>query len=72
MTEDMKQNDATRYVVVNITGEFKIESVENNEAAAKKKAEALAAENEGTEYAVFQKIGSAKLDPRVVWKGASR
>lgn len=69
MFEEMKANDATRYVVI---GGASVQSTHSSEGDAKQSAEAKAAANDGSEYAVYQKIGSAKLEPKVVWKGAAR
>lgn len=76
MTDEMKANDATRYLVVgmhngNGPDAFKVEAIETSEGEAKRKAETLAEENEGAIYGVFQKVGSARLIRRVEWKGAT-
>tara|TARA_Y100001938_G_scaffold150301_1_gene240575 strand:+ start:834 stop:1055 length:222 start_codon:yes stop_codon:yes gene_type:complete len=73
MTEEMKSNDATRYVVVNISESGSIsQDFFPSEGAAREHAEVEAAGNEGSTFAVFQKVGSARLEPKVTWKGAAR
>jgi hypothetical protein len=71
MTEEMKSNDANRYVVVNATSNV-IEATQSSEGDAKAAAERLAANHEATEFIVYQKIGSATATVKVEWKGAAR
>ena len=71
MTDEMKANDASRYVVVNNASNA-VEGLYAAEGEAKTNAETLAADNDGIEFSVYTKIGSAKLQPKVIWKGAAR
>lgn len=69
----MKTNDATRYLVIGLRSDgFKVESVWDNEGAARNDAETLARGNDGLIYGVFQKLATATLTHVVEWKGASR
>jgi len=79
MTEEMKVNDATRYLVVefggvqnSISADFKVLSAHDNEGDARKSAEEVARKNDGTNYGVFQKLATATLVHSVEWKGAAR
>ena len=74
MTDEMKSNDATRFLVVGMHGgpgpdAFKVEAIEESEGAAKKKASELAEADEGAIYGVFQKVGTARLVRNVEWRG---
>lgn len=74
MTEEMKANDATRYLVVgmhsgNGPDAFKVEAIEDSEGKAQEKARELAEKEEGSIYGVFQKVGTARLVKKVEWTG---
>lgn len=69
MTEEMKQKDAQRFFVVNMETS-QIVGHDAAEAEAKRHAQEMAGASEGTEFAVYQRVGSASLQPKVVWKGA--
>lgn len=71
MTEEQKKNDATRYVIVKLPGR-ELCGVEDSEGNARAAAEDFAVATPGEEFAVYQKIGTAKLEPKVEWKGAAR
>lgn len=72
MTDEMKANDATRYAIVNLNSGGVISYAES-EGEAVRIAKNKATDGKGDEeYAVFQKIGSARLVPQVEWKGAAR
>lgn len=71
MTEEQKANDANRYIVVD-EGEGAIEGSYEAEGEARKGAETWALRNPGTEYIVYAKIGTAKAEVQVNWKGAAR
>lgn len=83
MTEEMKENDATRYLVVMfealgaplMDGEsmFTVISQHDAQGDAEKMARERAMKDEHDRtYAVYQKIGSARASREVTWKGAAR
>lgn len=69
MTEEQKANDATRYIVVNLDI-LKIIGTYAEPGEARGVAEVQAQRDEGQLVAVFQKTGTARLEPKIVWKGA--
>jgi len=76
MTDEMKAEDATRYLVVamdngNGPGAFKVLAIESSEGTARKCAEAEADKEDGRIVGVFQKIGTARTQRAVVWKGVA-
>jgi hypothetical protein len=71
MTEEMKRNDATRFMVVNAENS-EVQDCFEAEGPAKEYAEKLANDETDCEFVVYQKVGSAKMLPKVVWKGAAR
>lgn len=71
MTEAQKEADKTRWVVLNLSeANPQAPSYYSIEADARSFAEGRAAADKDGTYAVFQKIGTARLEPKVVWKGA--
>jgi len=73
MTDEMKETNAIRYMVIGTEDEEqKIIGQYENEAEAKKVAEERAAQYDNAVFSVYQFIGSAKLEHKVAWKGASR
>lgn len=83
MTEEMKENDATRYLVVMFEAKgaplapdesmFTVISEHCSPADAEKVARdrAMADPHDRT-FTVYQKIGSARAAREVTWKGAVR
>lgn len=72
MTDEQKKNDATRYVVVCLSPSDEVTQVYfDAEGEARRHAEQRAADNPDHTFAVFQKVGSARLEPKVAWKGAT-
>lgn len=68
----MKAEDATRYLVVAMDNDsFKVLSIENSEGNARKRAEAEADKEDDRIVGVFQKIGTARTQRAVVWKGVA-
>lgn len=59
-----------RYIIVEADCDRVIIDTAEAEGEAKAKAEAAAEDNHGTRFEVYQIIGSARTEPRVVWKGA--
>lgn len=73
MTEEMKVNDATRYIVVCLHDDEKVLAVFDNEGDATVAAKEQALHDEQDRcYAVYQKLGSAQAVRKADWKGASR
>ena len=78
MTEEMKENDATRYIVVRLnletTGpEPTVVCLCDSEGLAIEEAKNRAQNDESsTHYGVYQKIGTARAAREVKWKGAAR
>lgn len=72
MVEETKDTDMLRYIVVGIDDEMKIVGQYDSEGEAKKTAENMAGKYDGTSFAVYQSIGSAKLEHKILWKGAGR
>lgn len=83
MTEEMKENDATRYLVVMFEAKgaqldadesmFTVISHHGAQGDAEKMARDRAmSDPQDRTYAVFQKIGSARAAREVTWKGAAR
>lgn len=72
MTDEMKAEDATRYLVVAMDHDsFKVLSIENSEGNAKKRAEEEADREDGRIVGVFQKIGTARAQRTIAWKGVA-
>lgn len=59
-----------RFIIVENDTDRKIVDTAESDGDAKAKAEAAADDNHGTTYEVYQIVGSARTEPRVVWKGA--
>jgi hypothetical protein len=79
VTEDMKENDATRYLVVKMGNGQRLEqawtivSVHAAPGDAQSDAEVSASKDtEGYIWGVYQKVGTARLIPKIEWKGAAR
>ena len=72
MTEEMKEKNSARFLVVDISdgGTLEVCAEAPSPEAARAEAEKLAADTEGHTFGVYQKIGTARLEPKVVWKGA--
>lgn len=70
MTEEMKANDADRFIVVHAGAVLYVADNEGD-AMAEAKALALRDEKDGR-YTVYQKVGTARSERKVEWKGASR
>jgi len=72
MTDEMKVEDASRYLVVAMDGDsFKVLSVEGSEGTARKAAGDEAEKEDGRIIGVFQKIGTARVQRSVAWKGVA-
>ena len=74
MTDEMKSNAATGFVVVGMHNgngpeAFKVMDILDNEPDAQKRAKELAEMNEGAIFGVYQKVGSARLVRQVEWRG---
>lgn len=67
MTDEMKANEEGRYIVVG-TRHNDIMSSAVSEAEAKSQAERFAQDNHEETYTVYQRVGSAKVEPKVTWK----
>lgn len=70
MTDEMKANDATRFLVVAMEHDsFKVIGIHDSEGKAQEEAKSCAEGNEGAIYGVFQKLGTARLVKKVEWSG---
>ena len=78
MTDEMKENDATRYMVIRLETAVAdgkptlcVISCHVAEGDAQKAAQECAMKDEHDRaYAVMQKVGTAKAAREVTWKGA--
>lgn len=59
-----------RYVIVRAENSREIVASAEAEGEAREKASDLAADEPETSFEVYQIIGTARTEPRVVWKGA--
>ncbi len=76
MTEEMKANDATRYLVVGMhngsgPAAFKVVGIVDSEGKASEVAKDHASRDPGAIYGVYQKLGTARTVSKVEWKGAA-
>lgn len=70
MTDEQKQQDATRFIIVPNGAESMGDcAFASSEGEAKQIAHQEAFDREGVTVMVFLKIGTAKLEPSVTWKG---
>lgn len=74
MTEEMKANDATRFLVVgmhngNGPDAFKVVAIVDSEGKATEIAKEHAEKEEGAIFGVFQKVGTARIVRKVEWVG---
>jgi hypothetical protein len=74
MTDEMKANAATGFVVIGMHGgtspdAFKVMDITDNEPDAQKRAKELADMNEGSIFGVYQKVGTARVVRQVEWRG---
>lgn len=62
-------DDPTRFIVIsgNKDGSLVPKEVFTSETVARQEAEVMASGNEGVQFHVYQKIGTAKLEPKVIW-----
>ena len=67
MSEEQAQAENGRFIIV-CNGDGQIVGEERAEAAAKTAAENIAEINPDKSYSVYQRIGIAKVEPKVSWK----
>lgn len=59
-----------RFLIVEMTCPPLVVAEQEAEGAAKAAAEDMAGSKPGTAYSVYQLVGSAVVEPKVVWSGA--
>lgn len=72
MTDEQKANDASRYLVVSMDADaFSVLDIVDSEGEARSLAEKHAAGEGDPIIGVYQKIGTARLERKIAWKGAA-
>lgn len=72
MTEEQKKKSATGWAIIRLDdNSASFVTFCESEGDARERAEVEAREHDGVIFMVFQKFGTAALQHRVEWKGAS-